>query len=128
MPAITATTTIGTLNKNTDPHQKWSNNAPPTSRPNGTLMAAMPAQMPMALARSSRGKTSTMIESVGGMIMAAPRPMIVRDAINCSVFAEYAANTLDMPRTTMPVSMIRFLPKRSANDPMVNNMPASTKM
>ena len=38
-------------------------------------MAAMPAQMPIALPRSSRGKTFVMIDRVAGMINAPPAPI-----------------------------------------------------
>ena len=46
-------------------------------------IAAMPAQMPIALARSSRGKTLEMIDSVAGMISAPPTPIAARTAISC---------------------------------------------
>ena len=45
-------------------------------------IAAMPAQIPIAFPRSSRGKTFVMIESVAGMMSAAPTPIAARIAIS----------------------------------------------
>ena len=43
---------------------------------------AIPAQIPIAFARSSRGKTFEMIERVAGMISAPPRPITARTAMS----------------------------------------------
>ena len=46
---------------------------------------ATAAQMAIALGRSSSGKMFVRIESVVGMIAAAPTPISARDAISCVV-------------------------------------------
>ena len=75
-PAMSATITIGTLTMNTDPHQKWSSRKPPATGPSATAMPATPDQIPIASARS-RASVNTLvrIDSVAGMISAAPIPM-----------------------------------------------------
>ena len=60
-------------------------------------MDAMPAQMPIALARSSRGKTLVRIDSVAGMISAPPIPIRARIAIN-----PFAESTTSTPRLAPP--------------------------
>ena len=75
MPATKATSATGTLTRKTEDQSKYSSSRPPKSGPRPTPIAAVPAQMPIALARSSRGKTFVMIDSVAGMISAPPTPM-----------------------------------------------------
>ena len=58
-----------------------SRSKPPNSGPRPMPIAAMPAQIPMAFPRSSRGNTLVMIESVAGMMSAAPTPIAARIAI-----------------------------------------------
>ena len=74
-----AAITIGTFTMNTDPHQKWSSRKPPVTGPSATAMPATPDQSPMASARS-RASVNTLvrIDSVAGMISAAPMPMTAR--------------------------------------------------
>ena len=43
---------IGTLTRNTEPHQKCSTRSPPASGPMATPSPETPAQMPMARPRS----------------------------------------------------------------------------
>ena len=64
---------------NTEPHQKWSSRKPPTTGPSATATPATPDQMPIAIARS-RAFVNTLvrIESVAGMISAAPTPITAR--------------------------------------------------
>ena len=70
----------GTLTRKTDFQSNHSSSRPPGSGPRPMPTAAMPAQMPIALPRSSRGKTFVMIDSVAGMISAPPTPISGADA------------------------------------------------
>ena len=56
--------------RKTEPHQKCSSSAPPTTGPIATARPTAPAQMPMAWPRSRGSKTFEMIDSVDGMIAA----------------------------------------------------------
>src|SRR4029450_2245634 len=89
--------TIGTFTMNTDPHQKCSRRNPPVIGPMPTPSADTPAQMPMALALS-RGLVNTfvMIESVAGMMNAAPMP--ISERVKISVVAESAIADMNDPR------------------------------
>jgi hypothetical protein len=78
------TSTTGTLIRKTEPHQKCSISSPPVIGPMATARPTPPAQMPMALPRSSAGNTLEMIASVAGMMAAPPTPMKARAAINCA--------------------------------------------
>ena len=81
---------IGTLTKNTEPHQKCSSSQPPVIGPAATAIPATALQMPIAFARSLGSRNMlVMIASVAGKISAAPMPIRARPTI--SVSAESAA-------------------------------------
>ena len=103
-PAMSAKITTGTFTRNTEPHQKWLSNHPPTIGPIAMPRPETPAQMPIARPRSSAGKTFVRIDNVEGMISAPPIPMSARVAI--SVFADPAnADSIEpMPKTTSPMA------------------------
>ena len=68
----------GTLMAKADPHQKCSTSHPPRTSPTAPPPPAIPAQMPIALARSFDGKLLTRMLSVAGMTSAPPIPMTAR--------------------------------------------------
>jgi hypothetical protein len=80
--AISANSTTGTLIRNTDPHQKWSSRAPPTSGPMGKLRKMVEAMIAVARCRSSGANSTGMMASASGMIPAAPMPSTARAAIS----------------------------------------------
>ena len=69
---------IGTLTKNTEPHEKCSSRKPLATGPTAAPAPEMPAQMAMALPRSLAGNTLVRIDRVAGMMNAAPMPMTAR--------------------------------------------------
>src|ERR1700736_1583678 len=74
--------TTGTLTRNTEPHQKWLSKNPPVTGPIPMPSADTPAQMPMALPRSTGlVKTLVMMDNVAGMMSAPPIPMKARVAM-----------------------------------------------
>ena len=81
-PPISAAATRGMLTRNTDPHQKCSSRKPLATGPMAAPAPARPAHRAMALARSWGGKTLVRIDSVAGMIRAAPIPMTARRAMS----------------------------------------------
>ncbi len=118
----------GTLIRNTACHVKVWTAQPPTKRPMGAPMPAMAAQMPMALGRSSRGKTVTTIESVAGMTIAAPRPMTARAAMTSAlVSALNAVHAAAPPTTTNPSWRADRRPKRSPRAPIISRVPPKTR-
>src|ERR1035441_2198453 len=81
MAHATPTAAIGTLIRNTDPHQKCVSNRPPTIGPSAMPTPIVPAHRLIARCRSPPSrKMSVMIDSVEGIISAAPMPMLARAA------------------------------------------------
>ena len=74
----TATTATGRLRKKIARQETYSVSAPPTTGPIASASAETPAQVPIALPRSSGGKALVMIERVAGIMNAAPMPWIAR--------------------------------------------------
>jgi hypothetical protein len=65
---------MGTLTKKIQLQSMCSVRRPPISGPIARAIAETPAQMPIAIPRSCGGKVAEMIESVAGIISAAPTP------------------------------------------------------
>ena len=63
---------------------------------------ATAAQMAIAFGRSSAGKMLVMIDSVVGMIPAAPTPIRARDAISSVALPDRAASTDPAPKIDEP--------------------------
>ena len=80
----------GTLIRKTEPHQKFSSSAPPTTGPIATARPTAPAQTPMALPRSRGSKTFEMIDRVDGMTAAPPMPSSARAQISWPGVCAYA--------------------------------------
>jgi hypothetical protein len=77
------------LIRKTDPHQKYSSRTPPATGPMAAPPDAIAAQMPIASERSlSSVNVNRMMESVAGIIMAAPQARNARAAIRNSGFGE----------------------------------------
>src|SRR2546427_5206494 len=83
LPPISATRINGTLMRNTEPHQKRARSRPPAIGPKAPAAPVTLAQMAIALGRSCGGKTLMRIDSVDGMMRAAPAPIRARQAISC---------------------------------------------
>ena len=64
---------------------------PPSSGPIASAIAETPAQIPIAIPRSRGGNVAEMIESVAGIISAAPTPWTARAAISSVAPAGEAA-------------------------------------
>ena len=80
---------MGTLMRNTDPHQKCSSSTPPTTGPSAAPPEATEAHTPMATARSrSSAKVSRRMDRVAGIIMAAPTASSARAAIRMAAPGE----------------------------------------
>ena len=95
--------TIGTLTMKIEPHQKCSSRNPPATGPMATAMPATPAHSPIATARSRASvKTFVRIESVAGMMNAAPMPITARAAMSASTLDANAAAPDEMPNSDEP--------------------------
>ena len=65
---------MGTLRKKIQLQSMCSVTSPPMSGPIASAMAETPAQIPIAMPRWCGGNVAEMIESVAGIISAAPMP------------------------------------------------------
>ncbi len=88
--------------------------------------AAVAAHMPIALPRSSRGKTFVIVDSVAGMISAAPTPITARRATSWPADEANPAARLAAPKMMRPAWSARLRPKRSPSVPIVSSRPANT--
>ena len=88
----------------------------------------MPAQAAIARPRSSLGKTLMRIESVEGIIIAAPNPMTARAAMSWVAVVTSVAAIEPAPKTSSPACRRRARPNRSPIAPMVSSNPANTRM
>lgn len=76
-------------------------------------MAAKPDQVATPLERSSGGKAAVIVDSVPGMIIAAPRPMTARQTISVLVESAHEAARDAVPKTTVPTISTLRRPRRS---------------
>src|SRR6476659_8695956 len=90
-PAPSATAMIGTFTRNTDPYQNRDSNTPVETGPMAPAAPTTPAQMAIAFVRSSGGNTFTRIDSVDGMMNAAPNPIAARAAMSSPIECDDAA-------------------------------------
>ena len=112
---------------NTDHQSNHSSRRPPASGPSPMPIAASAAQMAMALARSAPLNRFAMIDSVAGMISAAPTPIAARTAITWFAVSASGAARLDRPNAMTPACRARLRPKRSASVPKTRSSPAKTR-
>ncbi|MNI36718.1 hypothetical protein D3C73_907810 [compost metagenome] len=125
--AMKATTTTGTLIRNTEPHQKCCSSQPPMIGPSAAPTMATEPHIAMAMLRSrSSWKLSPIKANVAGIIAAAPTARKARAAISCAAVAENAAANEAMPNTTSPIRNIRRWPMRSPRVPAPSSRPAIT--
>src|SRR5215216_1422558 len=115
-----------TLSAKIEGQEKNSSRAPETRRLTNVPAPATPAHTPTAPARSSGGNTLVTIESVIGMIIAAPTPEAARSAIRTPGLSTKTAPAEATPKTTNPVSRTPLRPCRSPRAPAGNNNPANT--
>ena len=123
------TAAMGTLIRNTDPHQKRASSSPPTIGPRANPSPLVPAQKPMARCRCLASRNmSVMIASVDGIISAAPTPMLARAAISTPTDPENADHAEPPANATRPARNVRLRPTRSARLPATSSSPPKTSM
>lgn len=118
---------IGTFTRNTDPHQKWLKSQPPAIGPAATPNPVVPDQMPIARARApSSVNTLVSIDSVEGMIPAAPMPMQARVATRWSGVPANAEPAEPAAKMASPARKVHLRPSRSPVLPRTRSRPAKT--
>jgi hypothetical protein len=91
-------------------------------------MALTPAHVPIALPRSCGGKAFEMIDSVAGIMNAAPMPWAARQATSQVLLCEKPMKALDRPKATTPKRNIRRRPKMSPRRPPVTSRTAKERV
>ena len=118
--------TIGTFTSRVEPHQNHSSSPPVTIGPIEAPAAAKPAHTAMARGRSSGGKIDVMIDSVAGIVNAAPMPITPRLAMTSDASVASPAMRAPTPNTPRPASRQRRRPNRSPIAPALSSRPANT--
>ncbi len=126
-PATSAPMMIGTLTKNTAPHEKCSSRKPLAIGPRAAPAPEMPAQMAMAFVRSCGGKTLASTDNVDGITKAAPRPITARPRMTPSAVSRKAATRQPARKMRSPICRAPLRPYRSPRAPAVNRNPANTR-
>lgn len=73
-------------------------------------------------------KTLVRIDTVAGMIAAAPIPISTRQAMRFPADPEAAASADPSPKTSRPPARVRCRPIRSPRLPMVSSSPAMARV
>ena len=92
---------------------------PPTTGPIERARAETPAQVPIALPRSEAGKAWVTIDSVAGIISAAPMPCTARETISIVESTARPAVAEVSAKMITPVRNMRRRPKMSPRRPPV---------
>ena len=123
-PLIRANRITGMFTRNTDPHQKCSSSHPDAIGPIAAPPPETPAQIAIALGRSSEAKTFVRIDRVDGMMNAAANPMTARPAITVVELSAVAETSEPMRNSTRPACSAPLRPNRSPIAPAVKSSPA----
>ena len=102
--------------------------APPTTGPIASASADTPAHVPIALPRSSGGNVAEMIDSVAGIMNAAPTPWMARPATSHSSVGARPIAALETANTTTPNRNILRRPKMSPRRPPVTSRTANVSV
>ena len=124
----TAPTATGRFRKKIARQDTYSASAPPTTGPIASASADTPAQVPIALPRSSAGKAFVMIESVAGIMNAAPTPCTARPATSQAWSGARPMAALESAKTTTPKRNMRRRPKMSPSRPPVTSRTANVSV
>ena len=120
----TAPAATGRLRKKIARQLTDSVSSPPRTGPMASASADTPAQVPIALPRSCGGKALVMIDSVAGIISAAPMPWIARPATSALSVGASPMAALESANTTTPTRKARRRPKMSPRRPPVTSSTA----
>jgi hypothetical protein len=128
--SVTATAPMATgrLRKKIARQETYSARAPPTTGPIASASADTPAQVPIALPRSSAGNVTVMIESVAGIMNAAPAPWRARPATSQPSPGARPIAALESANTTTPKRNILRRPRMSPRRPPVTSSTANVSV
>ena len=108
---------IGTLRKKIQLQSMCSVMRPPISGPMASAIADTPAQIPIAIPRWCGGNVAEMIESVAGIMIAAPTPWRVRAPMSVPPVVARPHASDESVKIASPIRKTRRRPKKSASLP-----------
>ena len=127
-PSSSRAAITGRASRNTDPHQKNSSIAPPSTGPMALPAEKAPIQNPIAIERCLGSWNMWKIsDRVEGARVAPAIPSSARLTISHSAVGENAASTDTSPKAVAPIMSSRRRPMRSPRVPMVISDPATKK-
>ena len=127
-PSSSRASIAGTAIRNTDPHQKRSSSAPPSTGPTAVPAENTAAHTPMARPRCLGSTNMCRIRArVEGSRVAPATPSRARVAMSIPALLAKAAITDATPNVAAPASSRRRRPIRSPSVPIVINEPATRK-
>ena len=118
----------GRLRKKIARQDTSSVSQPPTSGPMARAIADTPAQMPIAWPRSAGGNALVMIDSVAGIISAAPTPCRARDATSQPSDGAKPIVAEAIAKMDTPVRNMNRRPKMSPRRPPVTSSTANVSV
>jgi hypothetical protein len=124
----TAPMAIGGLRKKIARQLTCSVRKPPTTGPIASASALTPAQVPIAIPRWWGGNACVMIDSVAGIMNAAPMPWTARKMTSAVSSGASPIAMLDRPNTTTPNRNIIRRPKMSPSRPPVTSSTANVSV
>ena len=124
----TAITAIGGLMKKMARQLTCWVRKPPSTGPIARASALTPAQVPIAVPRWWGGNACVMIESVAGIMNAAPMPWTARNATSALSEGAKPMAALETPNTSTPNRNIRRRPKMSPRRPPVTSITANVSV
>jgi hypothetical protein len=116
------------LSRKIDCQLTLSTRKPPTTGPIASASALTPAHVPIALPRSCGGNALAMIDSVAGIMNAAPTPCTARHATSHASPRAKAIMPLDSANVTTPMRNVRRRPKMSPSRPPVTSSTAKASV
>ena len=115
----TAPIAIGGLIQKIARQLTYSVKKPPSTGPIASASALTPAHVPIAVPRCSAGNAWVMIDSVAGIMNAAPTPWTARNRTSVVSVGAKPIAALEIPNTATPNRNMRRRPKMSPSRPPV---------
>jgi hypothetical protein len=124
----TAPTAIGGLMTKIARQLRSSVRNPPTTGPIASASALTPAHVPIVMPRCSAGNACVMIDSVAGIMNAAPIPWTARNATSTASLGAKPIARLEAPNTATPNRKSLRRPKMSPSRPPVTMSTANVSV
>src|SRR4029453_4961490 len=127
-PSTTTSTAIGTLGRNTDPHQKRPSSSPPSRGPNAEQPPPMPDHNAIARVRAPPRNSPVISDRVIGYSSPAATPPLTRATIRTVALGAHAASSDAGIDKAPPSIMAGLRPHRPASAPRYSTDEANPRV